>query len=78
MIDIDLQPAFAPLRAAGLLAKTAATLQAISHGRFVLGVTASWQKDEYDALGVPYESRVTKDGLSRPLSTGQPLLDLFG
>ena len=47
----------APLRPAGLLAKTAATLQAISHGRFVLGVTASWQKDEYDALGVPYENR---------------------
>ena len=32
----------------------------------------------FHALGVPYESRVTKDGLSRPLSTGQPLLDLFG
>jgi hypothetical protein len=32
----------------------------------------------YHALGVPYESRVTKDGLSKPLSTGQPLLELFG
>jgi Protein of unknown function (DUF1501) len=32
----------------------------------------------YHALGVPYESRITKDGISRPLSTGQPLLDLFG
>ena len=32
----------------------------------------------YHALGVPFESRITKDGLSRPLSTGQPLLDLFG
>lgn len=32
----------------------------------------------YHALGVPYESRVTKDGVSRPLSTGQPILDLFG
>jgi hypothetical protein len=32
----------------------------------------------YHALGVPYESRITKDGVSRPLSTGQPLLDLFG
>src|SRR5262249_56597088 len=32
----------------------------------------------YHALDVPYESRLTKDGISRPLSTGQPLLDLFG
>jgi hypothetical protein len=32
----------------------------------------------FHALGVPFESRVTKDGLSKPLSTGQPLLDLFG
>jgi probable F420-dependent oxidoreductase len=47
----------APLRPAGLLAKTAATLHALSHGRFVMGVTASWQKDEYDALGVSYEKR---------------------
>ena len=47
----------APLRPAGLLAKTTATLHALSAGRFVLGVTASWQKDEYDALGVPFEQR---------------------
>ena len=32
----------------------------------------------YHALGVPFESRITKDGLSRPLSTGQPILNLFG
>lgn len=31
----------------------------------------------YHALGVPYESRLTKDGVSRPLSTGTPLLDLL-
>jgi probable F420-dependent oxidoreductase len=47
----------APLRPAGLLAKTGATLHALSRGRFVMGVTASWQKDEYDALGVPFEKR---------------------
>ena len=47
----------APLRPAGLLAKMVATLHAISRGRFVLGVTASWQKDEYDALGVSFERR---------------------
>lgn len=32
----------------------------------------------FHALGVPYESRLTRDGVSRPLSTGQPILDLFG
>jgi hypothetical protein len=32
----------------------------------------------FHALGVPYESKVTKDGVSRPLSTGEPLLKLFG
>src|SRR5438477_8282051 len=47
----------APLRPAGLLAKTAATLHALSRGRLVMGVTTSWQKDEYDALGVPFDRR---------------------
>ena len=32
----------------------------------------------YHALGVPYESQVTRDGVSRPLSTGKPLTALFG
>jgi hypothetical protein len=31
----------------------------------------------YHALGVHYESKITKDGVSKPLSTGTPLLDLF-
>ena len=47
----------APLRPAGLLAKSAATLHALSRGRFVMGVSVSWQRDEYDALGVPYHMR---------------------
>lgn len=47
----------APLRPAGLLAKQVASLYALSRGRFVLGVTTSWQKDEYDALGVPFADR---------------------
>jgi Protein of unknown function (DUF1501) len=32
----------------------------------------------YHALGVPLDPRMTKDGVSQPLTTGQPLLDLFG
>src|SRR5215470_3158786 len=47
----------APLRPAGLLAKQVASLYAISRGRFVLGVTASWHRDEYDALGMPFDER---------------------
>jgi probable F420-dependent oxidoreductase len=66
----------APLRPAGLLAKQVASLYAISGGRFVLGVTASWQKDEYDALGVPFAERgeVLDDtiGACRALWTSAP------
>ena len=32
----------------------------------------------FHALDVPYESRITKDGVSKPLSTGEPLVGLFG
>jgi len=32
----------------------------------------------YHTLGVPYESRVTKEGLTKPLSTGTPILEIFG
>lgn len=68
--------AIAPLRPAGLLAKTGATLHALSRGRFVLGVTASWQEDEYDALGVPFEKRgqILDDniGACRALWAGAP------
>ena len=66
----------APLRPAGLLAKTAATLHALSRGRFVMGVTTSWQKDEYDALGVPHDQRgqILDDniGACRALWAGAP------
>ncbi|MEO0561621.1 MAG: LLM class flavin-dependent oxidoreductase [Chloroflexota bacterium] len=37
-----------------LLAKTAATLQNLSGGRFILGVGAGWKADEYDAYGYPF------------------------
>jgi hypothetical protein len=32
----------------------------------------------YHGLGVPFESKISKDGVSKPLSTGEPILDLFG
>jgi probable F420-dependent oxidoreductase len=46
-----------PLRPAALLAKQAATLHALSQGRFVMGVSVSWDANEYAALGAPFESR---------------------
>jgi hypothetical protein len=32
----------------------------------------------YHALGVPLDLRLGKDGFTRPISSGEPLLDLFG
>jgi alkanesulfonate monooxygenase SsuD/methylene tetrahydromethanopterin reductase-like flavin-dependent oxidoreductase (luciferase family) len=47
----------APLRNPALLAKTAATLDAISIGRLELGVGLGWQKEEFDTAGVNFEDR---------------------
>jgi probable F420-dependent oxidoreductase len=47
----------APLRPPALLAKTAATVHALSNGRLVLGVSVSWMQPEYAALGVPFDQR---------------------
>ncbi len=56
----------APLRPAALLAKQAATVDVLSQGRLVLGVSTSWSADEYGVLGVDFASR------------GQRLTDTIG
>lgn len=39
------------------MAKQAASLDLISNGRFMLGVGIGWLKEEFEALGVPFEKR---------------------
>lgn len=39
------------------MAKQAASLDYISNGRFMLGVGIGWLKEEFEALGVPFERR---------------------
>jgi probable F420-dependent oxidoreductase len=40
-----------------IVAKQAATLDQLSHGRFVLGVGLGWSREEFAALGIPFERR---------------------
>jgi probable F420-dependent oxidoreductase len=39
------------------LAKTVATLDRLSGGRFILGTGIGWLEEEFDAIGVPWERR---------------------
>ena len=40
-----------------LLAKQAASLDFVSGGRFMLGAGIGWLREEFDAMGVPFERR---------------------
>jgi probable F420-dependent oxidoreductase len=40
-----------------LLARATATAHDVSGGRFLLGTGAGWLKEEFDAVGVPFEER---------------------
>ena len=43
-----------------ILAKMAATLDEVSHGRLILGVGAGWHEPEYQAFGQPFDHRVDR------------------
>jgi probable F420-dependent oxidoreductase len=43
-----------------VLAKQAATLDVLSHGRFMLGVGSGWYRTETEAAGIPFEERVAR------------------
>ncbi len=44
----------------GVIAKMAEMIDEISGGRFILGLGAGWQKDEYRQFGLPFEPRVSR------------------
>ena len=46
--------------APAMLAKQAATVDAISQGRLILGLGAGWNRREFDAFGFPYDRRVSR------------------
>jgi alkanesulfonate monooxygenase SsuD/methylene tetrahydromethanopterin reductase-like flavin-dependent oxidoreductase (luciferase family) len=82
----------APLRTnAALFAKQAASLQALSNGRLVLGVAVGARPDDFEASGVPLEGRGTRlaemleeikrvwaDGMSPEVSDNPPTLVVGG
>jgi probable F420-dependent oxidoreductase len=46
-----------PHRHPAMLAKEAASLDVLSAGRLLLGVGVGWLREEFDALGVPFDGR---------------------
>lgn len=47
----------APLRPPALLAKQLATVDRISQGRLDIGIASGWQREEYEACGIPFAHR---------------------
>jgi alkanesulfonate monooxygenase SsuD/methylene tetrahydromethanopterin reductase-like flavin-dependent oxidoreductase (luciferase family) len=59
---IELGPLVAStgFHAPAMLAKQAATVDAISRGRLIVGLGAGWNQREYDAFGFAYDRRVSR------------------
>jgi alkanesulfonate monooxygenase SsuD/methylene tetrahydromethanopterin reductase-like flavin-dependent oxidoreductase (luciferase family) len=59
-VEIGPLVASTAFHAPAMLAKLAATIDAISQGRLILGVGAGWNRREFDAYGFPYDRRVSR------------------
>ncbi|HYJ27997.1 MAG TPA: LLM class flavin-dependent oxidoreductase [Nocardioides sp.] len=59
-VEIGPLVASTSFHAPAMLAKQAATVDAISGGRLVLGLGAGWNRREYDAFGFAYDRRVSR------------------
>jgi alkanesulfonate monooxygenase SsuD/methylene tetrahydromethanopterin reductase-like flavin-dependent oxidoreductase (luciferase family) len=46
-----------PLRSTAMLAKSAASIDALSNGRFTLGLAIGARRDDYDTAGISYQGR---------------------
>jgi probable F420-dependent oxidoreductase len=42
------------------VAKEAATLDVLSNGRAILGIGVGWLREEFDALGIPFDTRAAR------------------
>ena len=71
-VEIGPLVACAGFHAPAMLAKHAATVDAISQGRLVLGLGAGWNRREFDAFGFPYDRRVSR--FEEALAIVAPLL----
>jgi alkanesulfonate monooxygenase SsuD/methylene tetrahydromethanopterin reductase-like flavin-dependent oxidoreductase (luciferase family) len=59
-VEIGPLVASTSFHAPAMLAKLAATVDAISQGRLIVGLGAGWNRREYDGFGLPYDLRVAR------------------
>ncbi len=59
-VEIGPLVASTSFHAPAMLAKQAATVDAISGGRLIVGLGAGWNRREYDAFGFAYDRRVSR------------------
>lgn len=59
-VEIGPLVASTSFHAPAMLAKMAATVDAISQGRLIVGLGAGWNRREYDAFGFAYDRRVSR------------------
>jgi alkanesulfonate monooxygenase SsuD/methylene tetrahydromethanopterin reductase-like flavin-dependent oxidoreductase (luciferase family) len=71
-VEIGPLVASTSFHAPAMLAKQAATVDAISQGRLIVALGAGWNRREFDAFGFPYDRRVSR--FAEALAVIAPLL----